>query len=177
MLFAQAWEMECESEEPFLASDDEMDTDGVDAPKGRGAPGWTRKKGEELAARPHPDQSNIARDIITMQTIHPSAPNYDEEVKKWRLAYRVPFPAFQVGTPTTVRTRFFGIALLPSWLRCAALADGRPVEGVFDNPRYVWPIWDFLFEGCDRAYVDYRASPCHAPCRHAPYHLAHAATE
>ena len=140
LLFASAWEMERSSEEPFLASDEEMDTDGVDAPKGRGAPGWTRKRGPELAYTPHPDQGNIARDIITMQTIRPSACNYDEEVKKWRMAYRVPFPTFQVGhTPPHRRAHtFFGIAFLPLrlWLRCTALAGGRPVEGVFANTRY-----------------------------------------
>ena len=129
LLFAQAWEIEASSEEPFLSSGEEMDTDDVDAPKGRGCPGWTRKKGPELASLPHPDQSNIARDIITMQAIHPSACNYDEEVKKWRLAYRVPFPTFQVGHPprTAVRTR--SLVLLSFCCGCGCVAPLQQTVG------------------------------------------------
>ena len=175
MLFAQAWEMECSSEEPFLSSEEEMDTDGVDAPKGRGAPGWTLKKGAELAHTPHPDQSNIARDIITMQTIHPSAPNYDQEVKKWRMAYRVPFPAFQVGTPAPPCAHVFGYCFASV---AAALhrfsrrqARGRRVrQPPIRMADLGLPLWGVRSCVCrlPRAPLPRTMPPCHVAPGHTP---------
>ena len=73
------------------AGDDEIGTAHVG--RGRGAPGYRRKRAKFY---PHPDGSNVARDIIAMQDLIDGDEDYEARHKDWRMTYRVPWAAFPV---------------------------------------------------------------------------------
>ena len=76
--------------------DDDDDGDDVGFGKerlGRGAPGRPRKRKKFY---PHPDASNVARDIIRTQEAHEDDDDFAQKHKDWRFTYRVPFSVFKV---------------------------------------------------------------------------------
>ena len=76
------------------SDDDAQDEYDFEHP-GRGAPGRTRGKGKRYG---HPDESIVARDIIGMEQLDESSPDYNTMHKEWRLSYRVPYSVFKVGS-------------------------------------------------------------------------------
>ena len=69
-------------------SSDEDDDEEASGP-GRGAPGRKRRKADVYG---DPDESIFARDILALR----ATPDDEALLKKFRLAYRVPWPVFEV---------------------------------------------------------------------------------
>ena len=104
---------------------------------GRGAPGRTREKGKFYG---HPDESVVAKDIIGMEGLEESSPEYDRRHKEWRFSYRVPYSVFKVHS--YIRT------FVRSYIRTSVRSSFHPFVRSSFRPFVISSVRSFV-----RSYV------------------------
>ena len=95
---------------------------------GRGAPGRTREKGKFYG---HPDESVVAKDIIGMEELAESSPEYAARHKEWRFSYRVPYSVFKVHSYIRTFERSYVRPFILSSVRPFVLSSVRPFVRAF----------------------------------------------